>query len=187
MTSPRLSLLGKRIALFSLLGGTLLISIYYVTTHWMLLFVGYAYILITGIVNLTVFIQLLIRSYNDKDNRNKTLITCGLMLLNLPVLIIYCWFATIIVNTMRITFINTMETELTEININGCQHKHIDKLAPGESKTEWIDIPNDCAIGIEYYSNGIRKSEEVSGYCTFNMGQKATYRIGKDKSIFDNL
>jgi hypothetical protein len=62
------------------------------------------------------------------------------MLLNIPVILFYCWVAIILLDTMRITFTNSTQTTLTNINIVGCGGGHIDKLEVGESKTVWVDI-----------------------------------------------
>ncbi|SHF79141.1 hypothetical protein SAMN05444396_101411 [Flavobacterium segetis] len=86
---------------------------------------------------------------------------------------------------MRITFTNSTQTTLTDINIVGCGGGHIDKLKVGESKTVWVDITGDCSIDINYLSNGQRKEETVAGYVTSSMGEKVNHKIdGKDKDIF---
>lgn len=86
---------------------------------------------------------------------------------------------------MRITFTNSTQTTLTDINIDGCGGGHIDKLEVGESKTVWVDITGDCSIDINYLSNGQRNGETVAGYVTSSMGQKVNHKIdGKDKDIF---
>ncbi len=107
------------------------------------------------------------------------------MLLNIPIIIAYCWVAIILLGTMRITFINETDTTINDINIVGCGGGYIEKLAIGESKTVWVEITGDCSIYIDYLSNGKRKEETVAGYVTSGMGQKAKHKIdGKNKEIF---
>ena len=93
------------------------------------------------------------------------------MLLNIPVMFFYCWVTIILLNTMRITFANSTQTTLTNINVVG-GGGHIDKLESGESETVWVDIIGDCSIDIDYLYNGQRKEESVAGYVTSSMGQK---------------
>ena len=50
------------------------------------------------------------------------------MLLNIPIIITYCWVAIILLGTMRITFINETDTTINDINIIGCGGGHIEKL-----------------------------------------------------------
>ncbi len=100
------------------------------------------------------------------------------MVLNLPIMLFYCWVTTILLNTMRITFVNETSTTLTNIKIFGCEEKFIDKLNPGERRKVWVGITGDCAINIEFLSNGKKQSENVMGYVTNDMGQRMTHKIG---------
>lgn len=76
------------------------------------------------------------------------------MLLNIPVMFFYCWAALILLATMRITFTNSTQTTLTNINVIGGGGGHIDKLERGENQTVWVAITGDCSIGIDYLSGG---------------------------------
>ena len=158
--------------------GTSIFGLYFLTSSFELLFLGYGFIALIGLINLGVLISILIKASKDKDNRTKLLATCGLMLLNIPIMLFYCWVAIILLNTMRITFTNSTPTTLTNINIVGCGGGHIDKLESGESKTVWVDITGDCSINLNYLSNGQKKEESVAGYVTNSMGQKMKHNIG---------
>lgn len=184
MTTERHIKLGRQTALISFLLGTGIFGLYFLTSSFELLFVGYGFIALTGLINLGILTSVLAKANKDKDNRKKLLTTCGLMLLNIPVMLFYCWVAIILLDTMRITFTNSTQTTLTNINIVGCGGGHIDKLEIGESKTVWVDITGDCSISVDYLSNGQRKEETVAGYVTSSMGQKVNHKIdGKDKDI----
>ena len=170
--------LGKITALISFVLGTTIFGLYFLTSSFKLLIIGYGFIALTGLLNLGILISILVKARKDKENRRKLLMTGGLMLLNIPVMLFYCWVAMILVDTMRITFRNSTPTTLTDIKITGCESKHIDKLESGESKTIWIEITGDCSINMEYLSNGQRKEENVAGYVTSSMGQKMNHNIG---------
>ena len=177
--------LGRLIALISFILGTIIFGLYFQSSLDELLFVGYGFIVFTGIINIILLISILIRASIEKDNRKKLLTTCGLMLLNIPIMLLYCWIAFIIIGYMRITFTNTMPTTLTDINIIGCETEHIDKLEIGESKTVWIGITGDCTINIDYLENGKRKEEIVVGYVTSGMGQRIKHNVGgQNKETF---
>jgi hypothetical protein len=178
MTTERHIKIGRQTALISFLLGTVIFGLYFLTSSSGLLFLGYGFIVLTGLINVGVLISILVKANTDKENRTKLLTTCGLMLLNIPVMLFYCWVAIILLNTMRITFTNSTQTTLTNINIVGCGGGHLDKLESGESETVWIDITGDCSINIDYLSNGQRKEESVAGYVTNSMGQKIKHNIG---------
>ena len=185
MTAEKHIKLARITALISFLLGTLIFGLYYLTSSFELLFLGYGFIVLTGPINLGVLIAVLSKARKDKSNRKKLLNTSRFMLLNIPVMFAYCWGVTILLETMRITFTNKTTTTLTDINIVGCGGEHINKLEVGESKTVWVEITGDCSIYIDYQSNGQRKLETVAGYISSSMGQKATHKIdGKNKEIF---
>ncbi|MFP5471238.1 MAG: hypothetical protein ACLGGV_06550 [Bacteroidia bacterium] len=185
MTTERHIKLGRQTALISFLLGTGIFGLYFLTSSSDLLFLGYGFIVLTGLINLGILFAILVRANRDKENRKRLLTTSGLMLINIPIMLAYCWVAIILLGTMRITFTNDTGTQLTDINIVGCGGGHIDKLENGESKTVWVEITGDCSIYLDYLSNGQRKGETVAGYVTSSMGQKVNHKIdGKDKDIF---
>jgi len=170
---------GRLTAVISFALGTLLFISYYLTSAGSLLFMGYGYIAMAGVINLVLLLIILVRAITDKENRKKLLITSGLMLGNIPVMLVYCWFAIVLLNTMRITFINRTEARLTDINIVGCGGGHIGQLEKSESETVWVAIKGDCGIFIDYSTDGKHKKEDVTGYVTTGMGGKMTYIIDK--------
>jgi hypothetical protein len=179
MTTERQIKLGRQTALISFLSGTVIFGFYFLTSSFELLFIGYGFIALARAINIVVLISILSKANKEKENRKKLLTTCGLMLLNIPFMLFYCWVALILLGTMRITFTNSTQVTLTNINIVGCGGGHIDKLEVGESKTVWIDITGDCSINIDYLYNGQQKEESVAGYVTSGMGQKMKHNIGR--------
>lgn len=178
MTPYKLSKVGRLTALISFLAGTGIFVLYYLTDAYQFLFLGYGFIVLAGLVNIVIFVQLLRQLRKSNGNRKNMLLTCGLMLLNLPVLLTYCWVTTVLLNTMRITFMNETSTQLTDIKVFGCDTHYLEKLDPGESKKVWVKIAGDCTINIEFSINGKRQSENVADYVTNNMGQRMTHKIG---------
>lgn len=178
MTTERHINLARLTALISFLLGTGIFGFYFLTSSSQLLFIGYVFIIVPGLINICVLISILIKAAKDKNNYSRLNRTVGLMLLNVPVMLIYCWAAVILLNTMRITFTNSTRATLTDININGCETEHIDMLDVGESKTVWVAIKGDCEINIDYLSNGQRSTKVVVGYVTNSMGQKMKYNVG---------
>ena len=181
MTTPQYLQLGRSTALISFGIGTAIFGLYYLSSEAALLFLGYGYILLAGLVNIGILISILVKASNDTANRKALFTTAGLMLLNIPVMLLYCQVGLQLLDTMRITFINTTPSTITDIHILGCENEYIQQLEAGESKTVWINIPGDCAITADYLLNGQRKKEAVEGYISHFMGQKTTHRIGSPK------
>lgn len=184
MTSVKYITIGKFTALVSFLIGALIFGFYFFTSKGELLFVGYGYIVFAGIVNLIVILFILVKAITDLSNRKNLLKTSGIMLINIPIMFFFIWVAMILTGTMRIKFTNATQNKLTDINIVGCESKHIDELKPNESKTIWVGITGDCSINLEYLENGKLKRETVVGYATTGGGQKLKHKIdGVDKDI----
>jgi hypothetical protein len=184
MTTEHYNKLGRITALISFLIGTVIFGLYYQTSQFNYLFIGYIFIALAGIVNFVLLILICFKSEKEKDviKKKKLFRTCSLMLLNIPVLIFYIWVSTILLNTMRITFTNYTGAAIKDIKIEGCSGGYIDKIENGEHKTVWITITGDCSLNIEYSENGQLKTETVSGYLTTSMGQKMIHTIGKPNS-----
>jgi hypothetical protein len=178
MKSEKHIKLGQQTAITSFMLGTGIFGLYFATSFDGLLFVGYIFILLTGLINIGIIISILLKANKDKENRRELLKTCVVMLLNIPVMNFYCWVTIILTNTMRITLTNLTKTTLTNIKIFGCETKHIDKLEVGQRKTVWVGITGDCSVNIDYLTNEQRKIESVASYVTNNMGQKMEYNIG---------
>ena len=178
MTTEQYIKLGIQTTLISFVLGTIIFGLYFLTSSFDLLLLGGGFISLTALVNIGILILILVKAYKDKENRKKLLKTCGVMLVNIPVMLFYCWVTVILLNTMRITFTNSTQTTLSNININGCGSGHIDKLESGESETVWVEITGDCSINIDYLSNGQRKKEGVTSYLTSTMGKKMKHNIG---------
>ncbi|RYG17351.1 MAG: hypothetical protein EOO07_11290 [Chitinophagaceae bacterium] len=185
MTAGTYVKLGQCTALASFLFGTLILVLFYFT-YWDALFLlGYGFIAFTAFINLIVLIALVIKCFSDKQNRKKLLMTGGVMLLNVPIMLGYLWIMVVLLNTIRITFVNSTQTPLTNVKIIGCEGGNIEQLAVGESETVWVGIPSDCGISIEYLTDGKQKKETVAGYLTPLGGRKADYKIGgKNNAIF---
>lgn len=177
MNTERFIKLGQQTALISFLFGTFIFGLYYLTSSTNLLLVGYGFILLAVPVNMGLLIFLLVQWRKDINNRKKLFRTCSLILLNVPVMLCYCWVTIILLNTMRITITNSTQLTLTDINIEGCGNSKIGILEIGESTTVWIDINSDCSINFYYLLNGHLKKEVVLEYVTPLMGRKIKYNI----------
>src|SRR5262245_23343862 len=106
MESNKLIKTSRITSIISFIGGTIIILLFYITNASEYAFLGMAYAFIVGIINLIILLLLTKRAYVDNVNRKRLFRSCIFLLLNIPVFFLYCWFAIILLNTVRITFIN---------------------------------------------------------------------------------
>lgn len=176
---------GRAVGISSFLIGAIIISVFFFTYSFLVAIIGLAFIGIATIANLGIFSILVRQAIKVRNMRKKSLSTAGLLLLNIPVMLVYCNFALTLMNTVIIKFTNDTGSQISDVNIIGCEGGYIEKLDVNESKTVWVAITGDCSIDIDYLSNGERKSEEVAGYVTLSNGARVRHSIdGKDKAIF---
>ena len=171
--------LGKTVALISFVLGSILIGLYFFTEKAELLLIGFYFIVLIIIINFAVFIASIVEAVTNKQLRKKLLNNCAIMLLNIPVAFFYLWFMLVLLNTIRLTLVNPTDSKLTELKISGCESYLIEELKPGESKTVWVSISNDCSVILRFKEGETEKTETVIGYATNLGGQKAKHKIGK--------
>lgn len=181
MTTEALIKICRRTALISFTAGTIIFALHYFTMGSYFIITGYFFILVMGIINLILLGFLLSKVLREKTNREKLLLNGLLMLLNIPVMLLYCWITIVIMNTVRITLVNAANITATDIRFTGCEEKRIESLAPGKSTTVWINIPNDCSVRVDYMSGQQARSAFPVGYVTNSMGHQITWQLGAVK------
>ncbi len=177
--------IGLYTALISFLIGTILLTIFYFTNSTTVTLYGMIFIGIAGLINSGVLVKVLIDLINEKKNRKKYFITTGIMLLNIPVVVIYFYFVMILMSTMRVTFINETGREISELKIIGGEIKTIDKLGVGEKQTEWIGIKSENNLTLEYHIDGEIKTELIDSYMI--TGKRINHRIGNKSDRIEKV
>jgi hypothetical protein len=177
MTKEKSIRLGLISAIASFLIGSIIFGLYYFTSDSTILFLGYGFILLAGVINTILFINLVFGYLESKDR--KVAIVSIFILLNIPIMLFYCWHANKLLSTVIIEFTNCTKHDLKDIIVYGCDKKLINQLKQGESETVWINVKYDCSILISYNENGFNKTETVEGYITTMMGKRSTFCIGK--------
>lgn len=168
---------GRLIALFSFLIGIFIFLLYYFNANNEILFIGYAYIIIAFIINLLIFLLLLIEVIKDKDYRKSSLKTICFMMLNLPVMLVLIFFTAFLMDTVRLTLINSTNQRLENIRVIGCEEVVIDNLDIGEEKEVWLNVQSDCFVRVKYLKNRTEKSFDVLSYVTSSDGIKLNFEL----------
>jgi hypothetical protein len=175
--------IGLYTALISFLIGTMILIIFYFTDSSEIISFGMIFIVVAGIINAGVFVKVLIDLINEKENRKKYFFTSGIMLLNIPIVLAYFYFVMILMNTMRVSFINETGREITNLKIIGGEPKSIEKLEIGEKQTKWIAINAINDLILEYEFNGEVKTEMIYSYMV--VGKKIEHRIGNKIKLIE--
>ncbi|MEI6411149.1 MAG: hypothetical protein WCR52_17305 [Bacteroidota bacterium] len=182
MTSIQRS--GTQTALWSFLIGTILLLYYYLTGSSDIFPASLLFIFVAGIINLVIVALLIRKVFTDNSNSRTYAKTIGLMLLNIPVALLYFYFVTILMNTMRISFLNETGQRIEDLTIlGGPTPIKYAALEAHESRNAWIPIQGDGAVRIAYRVGSEIREEDVSGYITTGMGTKVKFEIGKSKEI----
>lgn len=128
MTARRYVMVGKVTAAISFAFGTIIFALFFFTASTQFLFLGYAFIVTVGLSNLIVLFLILRKANSDFENRRRLIQAIGVMLLNIPVMFLYCWIAMELLNIVRITLVNATSDKLTNIKVSGCETKQISAL-----------------------------------------------------------
>ncbi|MCX6154009.1 MAG: hypothetical protein NT007_07610 [Candidatus Kapabacteria bacterium] len=181
---PTLKLIrnSKIIALVTFLLGSLLFSVQFLSSESSIAFVAFFFILIAGAVNSIVVILLIIHYIKITTDRGRIVRTILTVALNVPVALFYTWFFYLLINTMRISFVNETNSIVGGITIEGCdQASYIERLSVGESKTVWVKINNDCMVTVRYKMGAIEINENVTGLVPRNGGHALTFKLGTNQ------
>jgi hypothetical protein len=179
MQKKLINKIGIWTAALSFLIGTLLLFVFYAICLGWAILAGYFFTITAGIINAGILLVLIFKALKDKKNRKSYLKTSAIILINIPVAIAYFYFVIMLLNTMRITFINDTGKTLTEAEIISTQNSKAGNFNEGESKTVWMNITGDCAIYIKYNMNSKVYKDVVCPYVCRNSGGKITYRIAR--------
>lgn len=172
---------GRLTALISFLIGLGIFLGYFATSSDHFVKWGISFLLLASLINVIMLLKVIYTAVKQKSYRKKALLTCGLMMLNIPTAIVFCYFSAVLMDTMRIKIVNETENELTDIRITGCGEKTLKTLAPEESEIVWIPLSGDCSIEMSYLENGEVRKEIVAPYLTLMMGEKLTHRINSQE------
>lgn len=181
MRPQKLIKIGIRAGVLTILLSSVIYFTYYFTSYNFVVYLEYAFIFLAGAACFIILLRILNHVKKHKRYRIPLLLTSGFILISSIIAIIYFRNLTILLDTMRINFINESRYELTDVTISGCQKKQVENIKSKGSQTIWIKVARDCAINISYTENGVEKNEIVSSFVTTSMGQKLDFRIGDNK------
>lgn len=178
MRPQKLISLGIRAALLIVLISSIIYFSYYFTSYNFIVYLEYFFIFIAGAFSFIIILRMINHVVKHKRNRKGLIITSGVLFISVLIALVYFRYLTVLLDTMRIKFVNESSYALTNIKISGCQKKQIDNIAPKGNETVWIKVKRSCSINVSYNENGTTKNEVVSAYVTTSMGQQLTFKLG---------
>lgn len=92
--------ISRTIALLSLVFGTIILCGFYASKNSLFAFFGLFYVIIALIINSVFLVGLILKLIAMESNKKQTLISMGIMLFNIPVVIIYYNLAMGIMSTI---------------------------------------------------------------------------------------
>lgn len=177
--------IGFYTALLSFLIGSLLLILFYLTSSSNIIALGIFFIGIAGIINTGVFIKVIFEILKEKRNKKKYYITAGVMLLNIPIVVLYFYTVLFLMTATRVTFINDTGKEISALKIMGGELKTIEKLSVGEKQSEWFQIKFEDNLLVEYLIDGHLKTDNIGdGYMI--TGKKINHRMGRNSDNIEN-
>lgn len=94
ITEPQMNYIGKRLAYYSAIFGTLIMVTYLISNSFFLLVVGAVYILGAALINTLVLLLILIELISNQKLWRSSVATIICMLLNIPLSIFYIFLLT---------------------------------------------------------------------------------------------
>ncbi|PQJ15680.1 hypothetical protein [Aureicoccus marinus] len=171
-------------ALISFVLGSAIISGYYWTLDSGFVTLGLIFLFVAVLFNLLVLIRLLFLARKDDSKHPTYLKTAGIMLLNIPIVLVYLQLAFSLSSTFRVKFVNRTESEMSNIHLQGCDHSFIGSLKPGESANISFEIPNDCGLSVQFSSEGKVYNETIADYLTVGMSASISHPLGRGDQFF---
>ena len=92
--------MSRNVALISFIIGTLILLTFYLTENTVFAFIGLFYLFVATVINLIFLIGLIMKLITKETERKKTWISIGILLANIPVVIVYYKIAMYLIGTI---------------------------------------------------------------------------------------
>jgi|GEM_PF-3500338 len=175
----------RRAGLTSLLLGTVLLGLFLVSNNLTLAFLSAPIVLVLGLYNLVLLLQLLWRAQLEPQNRRVLWRTGALLSLNIPVVLGYAKLVVVLSNTLVVRLVNEASQPLRHVVVVGCgQPRPLADLPPGEATVVWLPITRDCAertVSVQYRVGSATQQTLIDGYVV--EGRRLNVKLGGGSSL----
>jgi hypothetical protein len=171
---------GLQVSRFSLLFGTALLLLFFFTDNNDLLvaLVSVPLILVMGLCNLKLLVQLVWRGYQEQESRKALWRAGALMSLNIPAALLYA-------KLVLVRLVNTTNQPLQHVVVVGCgEQRPLADLPPGQATILWLPISTACferTVSVQYSTGSTTQQAIIDGYVV--EGRRINMKLGSDQQV----
>lgn len=173
-----------RAALASLLLGTALLALFFFINDLTVAFLSAPVVLVVGLYNLKLLLQLLWRAQLEPDRRAFWQ-AGGLLSLNIPVALGYAKLVLVLSNTLLVRLVNDTPQPLLHVVVQGCgQPRPLADLLPGQATIVWLPISRDCVertVSVQYKVGSAAQQTIIDGYVV--EGKRLNVKLGSGPQL----
>jgi hypothetical protein len=168
-----------QVSRFSLLFGTALLLLFFFTDNDDLLvaLVSVPLILVMGLYNLKLLVQLVWRGYQEQESRKALWRAGALMSLNIPAALLYA--------KLVLMLSNTTNQPLRHVVVVGCgEQRPLADLPPGQATILWLPISAACferTVSVQYSTGSTTQQAVIDGYVV--EGRRINVKLGSDQQV----
>jgi hypothetical protein len=177
----------RRVGLFSLGLGTAMLGLFFFSSDLIVAFMCAPVVLVLGVYNLKVLLQLLWRAQLEPAHRKALWRTGVLLSLNLPVALLYTKLVLVLSNTLVVRLVNDTPNPLRHLVILGCgEPRPLADLSPGQSTIVWLPISRACScfertVSAQYSVGTVTQQTMIDGYVV--EGKRLNVQLGRGPAL----
>jgi len=175
----------SRVGLCSLVLGTALLGLFFVSNNLLVAFICAPVVLLVGVYNLKLLVQLLWRAQLEQAHR-KALWRAGMLLsLNMPVALLYAKLVLVLSNVLLVRLVNDTSQPLRHLVVLGCgRPRPLADLPPGQATIVWLPIARDCVertVSAQYTIGAVTRQTMIEGYVV--EGKRLNVQLGRGPQL----
>jgi hypothetical protein len=174
-----------RVSLYSLLLGTALLALFFFANDLMVAFISVPVILVIGLYNLKLLLQLVWRGFGEVGSRMKFWITGLIMSLNIPVTLLYTKAVFKLNDTLLVRLVNDTSQPMHHLVVLGCgAQRPLADLQPGQATVLWLPIGHNCferAVLVQYTAGQATQQALIDGYVV--EGRRINVKLGSGQQL----
>ena len=174
-----------QVSRFSLLVGTAMLALFFCANDLGVAFVCVPVVLVIGIYNLKLLLQLIWRARKERESRQAIWRTGALMSLNIPVVALYTKLVLMLSNTLLVRLVNDTKQSLRHVVIVGCgEQRQLADLQPGQATILWLPISRACferTVLVQYTAGKATQRAVIAWYVV--EGKRINLGLGSGQQV----
>jgi hypothetical protein len=174
-----------QVSLSSLLLGTAMLVLFFFSDNFLVAFVSAPVVLVIGLYNLKLLLQLVWRGRKEKENRKEFWRTAGIMSLNIPAALLYTKFVLMLSNALLVRLVNDTNQPLQHVVVLGCgEQRQLADLRPGQATILWLPISPACferTVSVQYRAGNTTQQAIIDGYVV--AGKRLNVKLSSSQQV----